>query len=305
MFRKHRPVREIRAYGHIGCVYHDLKQTLRIYGVPLVFRAWAAWEHFFPAMWQAMRANAETQAFEDAGDRVRLTALHAAVRLGKPGTVARLTLGPAEAFQIRSALDLYYYSNPKLLVFASAVHLFLEGKASGAFTRTMPATAEPEKIERGIPAAMLPMEMDDEDPSDQALAALFDDIKDTLSGAGSLPDDYRTFALWPDYLQAAWADLKRMMRRQEYDRETRALLDLGRQVAAALPFPIPFDRRALEDSGEDMNEIVAVTEHFTALLTRLTLNVSLLQLDWKELHFLEVSPFPAKLRQTRPVEVPL
>jgi hypothetical protein len=302
MFRNHHPIRENEADGEVERIYHDFRQTLRIYGVPFAMQAWAAWEHFLPAMWDAIRPNAETQAFEDAADRLRLTALHGAVRLGKPGAVPRVTPGESEAFQIRGALDLYYYGHPKLLVLTSAVRLALEGTRCGAFTTNMPAAAEPEKIERGIPPAMFPMEMEEEYPPDQALRALFADIAGTL-GSEFVSDDYRTLALWPDYLNAAWAALKPIMQRSEYEAEARALLDLARRVAAALPFPVPFDRHAIEDSGEDVNEIVAATQRFEPLLARLLLNISVLQLDWKELHFLEVSPFPAKLRQTRPVEL--
>jgi hypothetical protein len=304
MFRNHHPIRETEADAEIERVCHDFRHTLRIYGLPFVIQAWAAWEHFFPAMWDAVRPNAETQAFEDAADRLRLTALHGAARMGKPGAVARAAPGESEAFQIRGALDLYYYTWPKLLVLTSAVRLALEGTPCGAFTTNMPAAAEPEKIERGIPPAMFPMEMEEEDPPDQALRALFTDITETL-GSEIVSDDFRSLALWPEYLDAAWTALKPIMRRSEYQAETRALLDLAQRVAAALPFPVPLDRHAIEESGEDVNEIIAATNRFETLLTRLLLNVSVLQLDWKELHFLEVSPFPVKLRQTRPLEVAL
>jgi hypothetical protein len=302
MFRNHHPVRETQAEGPIEQVYHDFKQTLRIYGVPFVIREWAGWEHFFVLMWQAVRPNAETQAFEDAADRLRLTALHGAARLGKPGAAARVAPGESEAFQIRAALDLYYYTYPKVLVLTSAVRSVLDGELSGAFATTMPTAAEPEKIERGIPPAMFPMEMEEEHPPDQALRTLFAEITETF-GSETVTDDYRTLALWPEYLDAAWMALKPIMRRSEYETEARALLDLARRVAGALPFPFSLDRNAIEESGEDLDRIIAAAHHFEALLTRLLLNISVLQLDWKELHFLEVSPFPAKLRQTRPVEV--
>lgn len=305
MLRQHRPVTESAVpqwRDEIERVYHDVKQTLRVNGVPLNFRAWAAWGEFFPAMWDAMRDNAETQTFEDAGSRLRVAGLEAATRLGKPDAVSRVTLGESEAFQIRAALDLYYYVDPKLLLFTCALRLALEGHVTGAFTMTMPTTVQPEKIERGIPRNMISMEMVEEEQAQNHLRGVFEDIKKTV-GLERIQSEYRTLALWPDYLEAAWTALKPITQRPEYHREVDMIRDLGRQLATALPFPIGLTRQTIEELGADSDEVAEGIEKFERFLPALILNISLLQLDWKAMHFLEVSPFPAKLCQTRSVEV--
>jgi|GEM_PF-6708524 len=74
---KPRPVDEYEARGETERVYHAIRQTLRVTGVNLNFRTWAFFERFFPVMWDAIRPNAETRAFEEAGGvALRLATLH-------------------------------------------------------------------------------------------------------------------------------------------------------------------------------------------------------------------------------------
>jgi hypothetical protein len=95
---------------------------------------------------------------------------------------------------------LYHYINPKLLLFTSSIKLALDGEPIGQKS----VDSHLELITRGAPAKMYPMEMVAEKPQDKRLRDLFDDIKQTLS-LSSINSDYRTLALWPDYLAAAWA----------------------------------------------------------------------------------------------------
>ena len=65
---KPKPVAEHEAEGEVERVYHEIKQSLRVTGVNLNFRAWAAYKRFLPAMWDAVRPVAETCAFESGAD---------------------------------------------------------------------------------------------------------------------------------------------------------------------------------------------------------------------------------------------
>jgi len=125
---KPKQVTEREAEGEVERVYHEIKQSLRVTGVNLNFRAWAGYEKFFPVMWDAMRPTVETRAFEEAADQVRAEAARAAETLGRLDAASQVQLGESQAYQIKAALDLYHYVNPKLLVFTSAVKLALNGE---------------------------------------------------------------------------------------------------------------------------------------------------------------------------------
>src|ERR671911_655899 len=225
---KPKQVTERDAEGEIERVYHEIKQTLRVSGVNLNFRTWAGYEKFLPLMWDAMRPVAETRAFEDAADQLRARAVAAAEGVGALGVAERVRLGESQKYQIQAALDLYHYINPKLLVFTSAVKLALE-RSQTCSVKT--EEREVELIEHGIPVRMYPMEMISAEPEDERIAKLFEDINQTLS-LSSINSDYRTLALWQDYLAASWQQLKPITQRQDYQKASDELRALGLNLAA-------------------------------------------------------------------------
>ncbi|MCA1603912.1 MAG: halocarboxylic acid dehydrogenase DehI family protein [Acidobacteria bacterium] len=287
---KPKPVTEREAEGEIERVYHEIKQVMRVTGINLNFRTWAGYENFFPAMWDAMRPNAETRRFEDAADRIRAEAVRATEQLGKLDAATSLRLGESQSYQIRRALDLYHYINPKLLVFTAAVSLALDGERTGSETESV------ELIERGAPARMYPMEMVAEEPEDTRTQELFDDIKKTLS-LSSINSDYRTLALWSDYLAAGWKRLKPITESEEYKQASEHLRLKARDLARTLPYSVPLSRERVEELGEDADEIIETTWKFERILSSLIHNIALFELDWRTPDTLEESPFPVAARR--------
>lgn len=290
---KPKPVAEHEAEGDIERVYHEIKQTLRVTGVNLNFRTWAGYGEFLPAMWDATRPNAETRAFEEGADRIREQAARAAASLGRLDAASGLSLGESQAYHIGAALDLYHYINPKLLLLTSAVRLALRGETLG---ESEGPAALVERTEPGPPAAMHAMEMESDPPQDKRLKALFRDIRRTLS-LPSVNSDYRTLALWPDYLAEAWERLKPLTRGGEYARACDALREAARSHARSLPHPLPLDAKRVEELGEDPGRILETCEQFERILPSLILNVALFSLDWRTSEELVRSPFPAEARR--------
>ena len=83
------------------------------------------------------------------------------------------------------------------------------------------------------------MEMVDEEPSDKRLRQLFSDIKKTLQ-LSSINSDYRTLALWPDYLEPAWGALKPVVQTEAYREAAVALGDHARAAADRFPHSAGF-----------------------------------------------------------------
>jgi hypothetical protein len=289
---KPQQVAEHEAEGDIARIYHEIKQSLRVTGINLNFRTWAGYSKFFPAMWAAVRPNVETRAFENAADRLRAEAVHAADALGRLEAASRVQLGESQMYQLRAALHLYHYINPKLLILTSAVRLALEGTP---FDHENAAQARTELIERGEPVRMYPMEMVADPLNDARLRQLFDAIQQTL-GLSTINSDYRTLALWPDYLAAAWEGLQEIIKGQAYGRASAELRERASTLARSLPYPIPLSRAHVAELGEDVDELLGVTTAFERLLPALILNIALLELDWQPMEVLSRSPFPAAPR---------
>lgn len=287
---KSKPVSEREAEDEIERVYHEIRQVLRVSGVNLNFRTWATFEKFLPAMWDALRPNLETRVFETVADRVRSEAITAAAAMPRLNAIDSLQLGESQRYQIRAALDLYHHINPKLLVLTSAVRLALDGEKIGGGT-----AQHVERIERGEPPNIYPMEMVAAKPDDERLSDLFDDIVKTLE-LSTINSDYRTLGLWPDYLNAAWSKLKPLVRDPAYPQASDALRETARAAARQLPFAFDLSRERVAALGEDVDEIVKKTQKFEQILPPLILNVALFQLDWKTPEPLREPPFPAGLR---------
>ena len=285
--RKPQPIAEHEARGETVRIYHELRQTLRVSGVNLNFRIWAGFPRFFPAMWTAMQPVAASRAFESATDALRARAADLAIAL--PAPTARASLGESQRFQIQRALALYHYVNPKLLLFTILVRRGLSGERNASSQwRTTDLQA---RVPFGPPPRMAAMEMVDENPDERRLRRLFSDIKKTLQ-LSSINSDYRTLALWPDYLEAAWAALKRVVQTDAYREAAIALGDHARSAADAFPTPTGLDLRRLAARGEDTKALIDVTDQFERLLPSLILNVALFSRDWWTDDQLRASPFP-------------
>lgn len=286
-------IEEYQARGEIERVYHEVKQVLRVTGVNLVFRVWAHYGELLPVLWDALRPNLETLAFEEAAGALRSEAVREAAELGTLEGLARVPLGPSQAWQIRAALDLYHYVNPKLLVLVSAVRLSLEGERAGRGD-----TAEQPLIELGVPDGMYPMEMIPEDTNRPTVARIFKDIRKTL-GLDRVNSDYRTLALWPHYLAEVWERLKPILAQGEYILASEGLRRRSVELARSLPYIVPLSAQRIEAAGQKPKHALEHVSEFERLLPGLILNMSLIALTWQPADALVFSPFPAKTRTPR------
>jgi hypothetical protein len=130
---KQKQVSEWQAEGEIERVYHEIKHSLRVSGINLNFRTWAAFDKFLPVMWDSLRPLVETRWFEDAADNIRAEAVSIAEALDRINARSQVQLGESQRYQIKAALDLYHYINPKLLVLTSIVNSgFTRSRSDGA-----------------------------------------------------------------------------------------------------------------------------------------------------------------------------
>ena len=285
--RKPQPVDEHGARGETARIYHEIRQTLRVSGINLNFRTWAGFPHFFATMWAAMQPIAAARAFESASDELRA---HAAdLSLAFPALGVRAPIGQSQRFQIERALALYHYINPKLLLFTVLVRRGLADERSG--NRSFSGLAARGSLPYGSPSNMAGMEMVDENPGERRLRRVFSDIRESLQ-LSSINSDYRTLALWPDYLEPAWGALRPLLETDAYRGAAHALGARAQRVADGLRIPAGIELPRLAAEGEKAEAVMEVTEQFERLLPPLILNVALFARDWWPAHRLRASPFP-------------
>ncbi|MCP3136883.1 halocarboxylic acid dehydrogenase DehI family protein [Pyxidicoccus xibeiensis] len=283
-----RQVSEREADGEVERVYHELRQVLRVTGVDVSLRAWAAFPRFFVAMWDALRPDVETRAFEEAADSLRDEALEAAADWEALGAWDAVTLGPSQRFHVKGVLELYGALQPKVLLMASAVRMALTNEPVGL--KGIPGTVE--RVERGVPSRMAAMEWVLDRPDDPRLRTLFSDVVRHV-GPPAVPGEYRALGLWPEYLEAAWGRLKQRLVEDTFAQAAEALRQSARQQARALPYAVALSRERVEALGEDAAAVFRVTDALERRLPMLLLNLAQLVLDAPEV---ERHPFPAASR---------
>jgi hypothetical protein len=274
MAKKKSPVREADAHGELEDVYHDIRQTFRVTGINLNFRTWASFDGVLELFWGAMRDNAGALAFELAADQLRERAVLCALEPGPVRVLEQTRLGESQRFQVIRALELYHYVNPKLLLFTSAVRLALEGTSVGRGERT----GQVQRVPRGPPPRMAEMEMVDEGAADRRVRRLFGRIQKTL-GLRSVNSDYRTLALWPDYLERAWAGLEPLVREQAWSHRSEELRALCRALTATLPYRVELNAGQLKALKANPKEVLRTTAYFEELLPGLTIQIAALTVD--------------------------
>lgn len=289
---KSKPVAEYEASDEIDEIYHDIRQTLRVTGVNLIFCSLAGHPNALPTIWQALSPVVSTRAFEEASDELREKAVKHAASLGGLEVRDAVRLGPSQSYQIQQALMLYHYINPKLLLMVSALRQALEDRSSHADRSVSGRSVE--SVPRGEPLGMYPMEMVADEPDDERVAAVFKAIMEHYA-LSSINSDYRTLALWPDYLAAAWEGLKEKSVSSAYSQAVRDLEAEARTQALILPLPVGLSRADLDARVTDAAEVQEKIVDFERLLPPLILNVALMALDWQPMDRLVHSPFPIEV----------
>lgn len=287
--KKH-PIPEEEAEEDLDGIFHEIRQIFRVSGVNLNFRTWAAYPKFFPVLWNAIRPVAETRLFEESSDQLRTLATRLADTLPKLNAASSVSLGESQIFHVQAALELYHYINPKLLVVTSVVEYACQHPAMSSFQSHPP---DYELTPRGVPLHMFPMEMTDEIPDDATLRKTFRDIQRTL-GLNSINSDYRTLALWPEYLIAVWHRLKPVVKQVQYMEAAFALREAAQHVARNVLPRLALSDQQLEILGKERKNFLETTSLFTQLLPPLILNILLMSLDWRSSQELEGSPFPVE-----------
>jgi Halocarboxylic acid dehydrogenase DehI len=280
---------EGQAEGKIKSIYDNIKVTLRVPMVNLVFRSLAfSFPEYLEIAWQQLQPNVATSFFEARADDLRQTAVTAMASLE---TSPKLN-GAADAERV---LRIFHYVNPKLLLAVGALRAAINGQ--------QPKLQELQRDEKrqiatGIPPNAGSVTMIDLGQADERIADIFADIQ-ANQHLSLVSSDFRALACWPDYFESAWGALKLVGQRPEY---RRALHDLRRRTEVAVcafPFRIELNTHTLRNSGlseSDLDGVRAVLNQYFTLLPGLVVNLAFLMVGAVGPEEAIKSPFPAAPR---------
>ena len=230
--------------------FRDIKSTMRIPVIALLFQAWAAYPRFLDVTWRRLRPSVLSEAFGTLAER-----LEAHVRDGvdswpvadHAAALRARSLSESEIARMREIVELFSKVNPKLAIVAAAVDASLRGRPVGGVGTKGPhreRERQPLQEFRGVRFSLV-----EERDAPPRVRAIYDDMMATL-GLPFIETEYRAMASYPDWLEVWWRDCKPLAQEERY----RSLgAELGREAAqCATQLP---HRLQLNDSLLESNEV--------------------------------------------------
>ncbi len=233
----------------IASLYKDVRETLRVPLVNLLFRSLANYPDYLERAWRLVRDLASTVAFEQAADRLRRDAVSNEEH--QPQSRLAHTLSSVEPAQ--DFIDTVHYVAPKLLLVATAMEIGSFGGTSGGAHAQEHEEAADGRAEhndfkllpRGIAQGTGAVRLAAEDSVDEHVKAIFKAIK-RQNGHETLPSFYRGLANWPDVLETAWCEIAGSLGSEDYEERKRNLVELAERYVMSWPMiriPIVDDKR--------------------------------------------------------------
>lgn len=264
-------VSETDAKGETARIFADLKETLGIPHVSMVFRVLASLPRFFPLFWKAARPMLQTGEFFSSAEQIRADAHHRMqTRFTVPnlrGKLMEMGFSTGAQEEVKDVVELYEYVNPVLLLNLAALMEGMEHPAGPPRHGNLPAQ-HPSHPGRPI--------LVDERVAPEPTRKLYDDIKQTM-GTPYLNTSYITFGRWPDFLREYWNSLKPIIGSANYEEQRVALRDFALSAARDLPEAIhlsPVDLRRAGISEDEQNMALQATHFFLNLLSKQVLNIA-------------------------------
>ena len=255
-YRRFPQVDHADAAGELKEIYDDIQASLRVAWVAFACRVLAGFPGYLPLAWRAAKPNLATRYAERAADELRGLALLPGPE--PPDARSRLReLGwdDARLDEVRQALDLLNYGNPKYMLLITAWSEAFQDRSSVGEDLSLENASQ---IPYGLPEGVTPLKLVDPDSASPEVQALFKRVTDSHFHHGA-SSDYRVLANWPEYLQLALDQaLDPVVRTETYDGVARTLLMRSRELVRSFPSPAGISQDALADSCSP-SEIAGLT----------------------------------------------
>lgn len=191
-----------QASGELARVYEDIHSTLRLPWVAFAIRVLSQFPHFVPAAWAALKLQISTCHAEHAADLIR----EAAVVPGAPPPNPRARLvangwSPEKLAELKAVLDCLNYGNAKYLLLITAWNEAWNDRDAGG-RNAGPSGRDSELLPYGLPQGVKKLHLIDPDEASPDVQVLLARVRDAFLHHGPA-SDYRTLAIWPDYLEIA------------------------------------------------------------------------------------------------------
>lgn len=240
-----------QADEQIKPVYADIKNTLRVPIVNLIFRTLANYPDYFVNIWQQLSPSLCTEAFEKAADSLRSEALLKPVPEASKEDWEELD----DLDRLRAFNDTIHYVLPKLLIVTTAFEVATlnsgaEGNSKSSEqtnSRTLPA---------GVAEGTAKVEMVDPDKASEQVQKLFESIKER-HGHPLVSSYFRGLGNWPDFLEQAWSRLSPVVGSSAYEARKDKLIAQAEAIVQNMAVQEVQVKRLNEEQKSEVRAILA------------------------------------------------
>jgi hypothetical protein len=261
--------------------YRDIKATLRVQHVSLLFQAYASVARFLDYTWRRLRPNVLAAPFIEQARAIGARAERgvAAWPIGDHAAELRArNISHADISRMREIADMFLDVDPKLLVVAQAVRLGLDGVQVGGGGVTGPQFGgDKERLARDYRGLSAPMVEERDAPL--RVRALYDDVKQSL-GAPFVFIEQRAMGAFPDWLDLWWKDDRACRQQPGYGALRTQLDDAAVAAAHGLPYRLNLADEALartEIGADERARIARVNASFCDLLPDVLIGAAVAQ----------------------------
>lgn len=266
-----RLVREHEASPEIRTIFEEIKRSLGLPYVPIIYQAYARLPLFLAAHWQRFQPVINSRNFFDVADRLRADAYTRAHNyFDIPDLCERvqdMSFSSGTKEELTETIEQFYYVDPILLLISAAQQQAFEG-ATGVSTPASPPVHSEFKTK--------PVFVDDESASPE-VSKVFEESKKSL-GLPAVMSDFRALARWPDFLRSYWKLLEPFLASPLYQECQYGGLETAWALARELPGPFELTVSQMTDAGmheDDIASVVRLTQAFTRGLSGSVLNISI------------------------------
>ncbi|MFB3918390.1 MAG: halocarboxylic acid dehydrogenase DehI family protein [Terriglobales bacterium] len=265
-------VSESQAPEPIQQIYREIKETLGLPYVSVVFQTYASYPGFLPLHWRAVRPVVATQEFFDLSERQRADAYTRVFNYfdipDLCALVTELRLSSDARRELSTVVDMFHYANPMLMLLVAAQLQSFEGSVGGVGQATTHPAKHPVYELAQVPVW---------DETAPRTRRIFEELRRN-SGLPFLDLDYRALARWPEFLAAYWDVLRTVVQSPVYEGCHHAVRETAFALAREFPQSMDLSLVHLSEAGirdEDAASVVRLTELFVNSVSALLINISL------------------------------